>query len=65
MTPNVVSKVRAHFDCDTADGLEIEEIDGTHWEKRLLGNELMTATISERDFALSAMTLALLADSGW
>lgn len=37
---------------------------GSHWEKRLLMNEIMTASVDTRS-VVSAMTLALLEDSGW
>ncbi len=37
---------------------------GSHWEKRLLMNEIMTGSVDTRS-VVSAMTLALLEDSGW
>ena len=37
---------------------------GSHWEKRLLMNEIMTGSVDTRS-VVSPMTLALLEDSGW
>ena len=37
---------------------------GSHWEKRLLMNEIMTGSVDTRS-VVSRMTLALLEDSGW
>ncbi|KAL2894658.1 Leishmanolysin-like peptidase [Bienertia sinuspersici] len=37
---------------------------GSHWEKRLLMNEIMTGSVDTRS-VVSTMTLALLEDSGW
>ena len=50
-------------------GLELEDgggrgTAGSHWEKRLLMNEIMTGSVDTRS-VVSAMTLALLEDSGW
>ncbi|CAA0831586.1 Unknown protein, partial [Striga hermonthica] len=50
-------------------GLELEDgggrgTSGSHWEKRLLMNEIMTGSVDTRS-VVSRMTLALLEDSGW
>ncbi|KAK9129958.1 hypothetical protein Sjap_010445 [Stephania japonica] len=50
-------------------GLELEDgggrgTSGSHWEKRLLMNEIMTGSVDTRS-VVSKMTLALLEDSGW
>lgn len=37
---------------------------GSHWEKRLLMNEIMTGSVDTRS-VVSTMTLAILEDSGW
>ncbi|KAL5497157.1 hypothetical protein EMCRGX_G013581 [Ephydatia muelleri] len=68
-TPNVVARARAHFNCPTLPGLELENGGGSgtemsHWEARILGNELMTST-QAFNLKLSEMTLALLQDTGW
>jgi len=44
--------------------LIIYDVSGSHWEKRLLMNEIMTGSVDTRS-VVSAMTLALLEDSGW
>ncbi|KAL5517551.1 hypothetical protein EMCRGX_G003113 [Ephydatia muelleri] len=68
-TPNVVARARAHFNCPTLPGLELENGGGpgsemSHWEARILGTELMTSTPAF-NLKLSEMTLALLQDTGW
>ncbi|OWZ20164.1 Leishmanolysin-like peptidase [Phytophthora megakarya] len=72
ITPQVVEQTKQHFNCfDWADaGLELENGDkgsssfSSHWEKRVVMNEYMSA-ISSYDPVYSALTLALFADSGW
>lgn len=72
VTPAVVKQVKQHFNCwDWADaGLELENGDkgsaefSSHWEKRVVMNEYMSAT-SSYDPVYSAMTLALFEDGGW
>ncbi|GMF29753.1 unnamed protein product [Phytophthora lilii] len=72
VTPQVVQQIKQHFNCfDWADaGLELENGDkgsssfSSHWEKRVVMNEYMSA-ISSYDPVYSALTLALFADSGW
>ncbi|GMF38766.1 unnamed protein product [Phytophthora fragariaefolia] len=72
VTPQVVQQIKQHFNCfEWADaGLELENgAEGSssfssHWEKRVVMNEYMSA-ISAYDPVYSALTLALFADSGW
>ncbi|KAL3665807.1 hypothetical protein V7S43_009235 [Phytophthora oleae] len=72
ITPQVVQQAKQHFNCfDWTDaGLELENGDkgsssfSSHWEKRVVMNEYMSA-ISSYDPVYSALTLALFADSGW
>lgn len=69
VTPNVVREVRAHFNCSEVVGAELENqgspgSSAVHWEKRVFGDELMTASLSMNP-VLSRITLALLEDSGW
>lgn len=72
VTPSVAREAKRHFNCfDWMDaGVELENGDAgsasfsSHWEKRMLMNEFMTAT-SSHDPVYSAMTLALFEDSGW
>ncbi|KAB5568973.1 hypothetical protein DKX38_002766 [Salix brachista] len=72
--PRVVMHSRNHYGASIAfsenlTGLELEDgggrgTSGSHWEKRLLMNEIMTGSVDTRS-VVSKMTLALLEDSGW
>uniref|UniRef100_K3W511 EGF-like domain-containing protein n=1 Tax=Globisporangium ultimum (strain ATCC 200006 / CBS 805.95 / DAOM BR144) TaxID=431595 RepID=K3W511_GLOUD len=72
VTPNVVKQIKQQFNCfNWVDpGLELENGDkgsadfSSHWEKRMVMNEYMSAT-SSYDPVYSALTLALFEDSGW
>ncbi|EUB63819.1 Leishmanolysin-like peptidase [Echinococcus granulosus] len=60
---------REYFSCPHLEGVELENQGGvgvslSHWEMRILGNELMTATYTNV-FRLSNLTLAFLEDTGW
>lgn len=68
-TPKVLEKARAHFNCPTLPGVELEDAGssgtaGSHWEKRLFNNEYMTGS-SAFDPVYSDITMALFEDSGW
>ncbi|KAJ4815085.1 Leishmanolysin-like peptidase [Rhynchospora pubera] len=69
--PRVIMHSRHHYGAysDNFTGLELEDgggrgTSGSHWEKRLLMNEIMTGSVDTRS-VVSKMTLALLEDSGW
>ncbi|GLJ40295.1 hypothetical protein SUGI_0828070 [Cryptomeria japonica] len=69
--PRVVMHSRLHYGAFSSEfsGLELEDgggrgTAGSHWEKRLLMNEIMTGSVDTRS-VVSPMTLALLEDSGW
>ncbi|XP_073046027.1 uncharacterized protein [Primulina eburnea] len=69
--PRVIMHSRHHYGAFSANftGLELEDgggrgTSGSHWEKRLLMNEIMTGSVDTRS-VVSKMTLALLEDSGW
>jgi len=72
VTPNVITKVREQYGCNDpwpAAGFELEDYGGSgtagsHWEKRLGFNEVMTGTADPVSI-YSAITYALLEDSGW
>jgi len=71
ISPKVVDYVRHFFDCHTMDGMELESSDdmvgeglGSHWEKRLVGNEYMSP-VSGPELFVSRLTLALFEDMGW
>mmetsp|Transcript_58955 Transcript_58955/g.138645 ORF Transcript_58955/g.138645 Transcript_58955/m.138645 type:complete len:725 (+) Transcript_58955:210-2384(+) len=71
VTPAVQRAVRAHFDCPALEGAELEDAGGegtqlSHWEKRIFFSEYMTgSTQSGSQSVVSAVTLALLQDTGW
>lgn len=69
--PRVVMHSRYHYGAfsENFTGLELEDgggrgTSGSHWEKRLLMNEIMTGSVDTRS-VVSRITLALLEDSGW
>ncbi|XP_076940434.1 uncharacterized protein LOC143609606 [Bidens hawaiensis] len=69
--PRVIMHSRYHYGAfsNNLTGLELEDgggrgTSGSHWEKRLLMNEIMTGSVDTRS-VISKMTLALLEDSGW
>ncbi|XP_027091968.1 uncharacterized protein [Coffea arabica] len=69
--PRVVMHSRFHYGAfsENFTGLELEDgggrgTSGSHWEKRLLMNEIMTGSVDTKS-VVSKMTLALLEDSGW
>jgi leishmanolysin len=69
ITPTVLEKAREHFDCETLDGAELENqgssgTAGSHWEKRIFNSEYMIGQQTEYP-VLSAITLALMQDTGW
>eukprot|EP01060_Flectonema_neradi_P003059 TRINITY_DN1191_c0_g2_i2.p2 TRINITY_DN1191_c0_g2~~TRINITY_DN1191_c0_g2_i2.p2 ORF type:complete len:358 (+),score=59.48 TRINITY_DN1191_c0_g2_i2:48-1121(+) len=69
-SPKVLEKARAHFGCDTLDGLLLENQGGSgtlgsHWEKRVMGYEMMTGVGTHFiDNVLSDITLAYFEDTG-
>ena len=70
-SPEVITRSREHFGCPTLDGMELEDGGGegtqlSHWEKRLLLNELMVGMLNagEVNLAVSNITLAFFQDSG-
>jgi len=70
VTPKVVQEVRAHFDCPTLEGAELEDQGGdgtalTHWEKRIFQNEAMTGTVHTAKPSYTRLTFALMEDTGW
>jgi hypothetical protein len=58
-TPSLLTFAAQHYNCSSISAVELEDQDGldppSHWEKRVLGNELMTAVISDIDAALSGV----------
>jgi hypothetical protein len=63
------SKLKSYFGCSSIPGAILENQGGSgsagsHWERRIFGNEFMTAS-QINDQRVSELTLALLASSGW
>eukprot|EP00002_Diphylleia_rotans_P000880 TRINITY_DN10478_c0_g1_i17.p1 TRINITY_DN10478_c0_g1~~TRINITY_DN10478_c0_g1_i17.p1 ORF type:complete len:777 (+),score=163.07 TRINITY_DN10478_c0_g1_i17:47-2377(+) len=68
-SPSVLEYAREFYGCSSLGAVPLEDFGGSgtagsHWEKRILFNELMSPTISLRPI-LSGFTVALLVDSGW
>jgi hypothetical protein len=69
-TPKVVERAKKYFNCESLEGLELEDQGGggsalSHWEQRILLGEYMGAVIYQEEMAISEFTLAFLEDSGW
>ncbi|XP_064398674.1 leishmanolysin-like peptidase isoform X2 [Halichondria panicea] len=69
ITPNAVEQARIHYNCPDIRGVELENQGGSlsalsHWEQRVLGNELMTALVLFGS-PFSRITFGLMEDSGW
>ena len=69
VTPKVVEKAREHFGCPTLSGVLLENqgdagTSGSHWEKRILGNEVMTGVQTPELTVMSPITLAYFEDTG-
>ena len=65
----VVTIAQKYFGCLNLTGLDLEQQEGinvstSHWERRIMGNEIMTANYIG-DARLSQFTLALLEGTGW
>jgi hypothetical protein len=69
-TPNLLNRARDAFKCSSLSGLELEDW-GTkdkkpsHWEKRIMFNDFMTASVERQDIVYSDVTLAFFQDFGW
>ena len=67
-TPAVVMKARQEFGCDTLAGVSLDPSEGlwsSHWSKRIMFNDYMTADLGSEDVIYSDISLAVLEDSGW
>lgn len=72
VTPTVRQVVRNQFNCPTARGARLEnqptadaDCFGSHWDERLFHTESLGAFFGSEENSLSALTLALLEDTGW
>lgn len=66
--PNVVAWAKKQFGCSTANGMQFENQGGSgtanaHWEKTLMGNDMMTGTANGK-MILTGATLAFFQDTG-
>ena len=69
VSPNVLAYGKEYFDCQSIKGVPVEDGGGSgsvgsHWEKIVLGNEVMVAN-QVANPVLSKFTLKLLEDTGW
>ncbi|KAL4486499.1 hypothetical protein ABPG72_018453 [Tetrahymena utriculariae] len=67
---NILRVSRNYYGCPQIDGMYLENSGGagsmgSHWERDLLSNELMTASFVYKAFAISEFTAALLLDTGF
>ncbi|KAL4438372.1 hypothetical protein ABPG74_009411 [Tetrahymena malaccensis] len=67
---NILKVSRIHYGCPSIDGMYLENQGGpgsmgSHWERDLLANEFMTASIVYRVYTISEFTAALLLDTGY
>ncbi|KAL7534587.1 hypothetical protein ACHAXR_005971 [Thalassiosira sp. AJA248-18] len=72
VTETVRNVVRNQFDCQSAAGGRLEnqptadtDCFGSHWDHRLFNNDYMAAVYTGSTQYITALTLALLEDSGW
>ncbi|CAD8142973.1 unnamed protein product [Paramecium octaurelia] len=70
ITPRVLAFARKHFACDDIEGVPMEQeggdgTAGSHWERALFYNEMMTGNDMVSDFVLTDFTFQLLQDSGY
>lgn len=69
ITPKIVAEAKKHFNCDTINGVYLENeggggTAGAHLEKLLYSNSVMSGA-STGHSVLSRFELAFMEDSGW
>ena len=69
-SPKLLQVAKKYYNCDTVDGVELEEFggDGTtgsHWEERILLGDIMNGVIYSEEQVISEFTLAVLEDTGY
>ncbi|EGR31368.1 leishmanolysin family protein, putative, partial [Ichthyophthirius multifiliis] len=67
---NVLEVTRKYYNCPTAEGMQIENEGGagsfgSHWERTVIYNEMMTGASVSTDSVFSIFTIALLKDTGF
>lgn len=68
-TPEVVKTARSYFNCNTLEGLELEDqggsgTAGSHWDERVAREDLMCGQIGGYK-GITELTAAFFEDSGW
>ncbi len=68
-TPEVVKTARSYFNCNTLEGLELEDqggsgTAGSHWDERVAREDLMCGQIGGYK-GLTVLSAAFFEDSGW
>eukprot|EP01116_Phalansterium_solitarium_P017119 TRINITY_DN4137_c0_g1_i2.p1 TRINITY_DN4137_c0_g1~~TRINITY_DN4137_c0_g1_i2.p1 ORF type:complete len:730 (-),score=220.18 TRINITY_DN4137_c0_g1_i2:455-2644(-) len=69
VTPRVTQFGKEHFNCPSLNGFELENAGGSgtagsHWERRIAGNELMCGFINDQ-MPITGLTMSLLEDTGY
>ncbi|EAR82776.1 leishmanolysin family protein (macronuclear) [Tetrahymena thermophila SB210] len=69
-TKNLLKTARNYYNCPSIDGMYLENqggsgSKGSHWERDLVNNEFMTASIVYNTYTISEFTAALLLDTGF
>jgi len=69
ISPLVVQVAREHFNCDSIDGVELENFpqtgtNGSHWEARTVFSDYMTGALQNHP-VVTKFSLAFFEDSGW
>ncbi|EGR34496.1 leishmanolysin family protein, putative, partial [Ichthyophthirius multifiliis] len=67
---NIVEVTRKYYNCRSAEGMQFENNEkdssmGSHWERTVIYNEIMTGTKVFTNSVLSIFTIALLKDTGF
>ena len=69
ITPKVIAAAKKHFNCESVDGVELENqggdaTAGNHWDARIMLTDYMMGQ-SYDEVAISDITFAFFEDSGW
>ena len=69
-SPKVIQTARRHFNCQTLEGVELEDNGSDesklqHWESRIMNGDLMVSFVDRVDVTISEITLAFLEDLGF
>ena len=69
-SPKVIQTARRHFNCQTLEGVELEDNGSDesklqHWESRIMNGDLMVSFVDRVDVTISEITLAFLEELGF